>query len=111
MRFQHRIRGAVTAVGILLLLAPSSSLVYGQTGPAQDVPTLVEVYWQSSKIVPVPGISNVIVLDTDITRAETGYDSIQFFGLERGETVALGYIGDKPISIRVRVVQRPMAVL
>lgn len=96
--------------GILLFLSASGSIATGQSAQAPDVPSLVEVYWQSSKTVPAPGISSVIVLDTDIARAETGYDSIQFYGLERGETVALGYIHDKPVSIRVRVIQRPLIV-
>jgi hypothetical protein len=112
MQLRSRISIAV-AVGTLMVLAmaASSSLAAEQLPQAQEVPTLVEVYWQSSKTVPVPGITSVIVLDSEITRAETGYDSVQFYGLERGETVALGYIGDKPVSIRVRVVQRPLVVL
>ncbi len=114
MQWRTRITDAAQTVrkllGVGVLLAASASMANGQSAPVQDVPSLVEVYWQSSKTIPVPGISNVIVLDSDITRAEVAYDSIQFYGLGRGETVALGYIGDKPVSIRVRVVQRPLVV-
>jgi SdrD B-like domain len=110
MRLRNRISAIAVTAGVLLALAATPLQAAAQPPQAQEAPTLVEVYWQSSKTVPVPGITNVIVLDSDITRAETGYDSIQFYGLERGETVALGYIGDTPVSIRVRVVQRPMVV-
>jgi hypothetical protein len=75
------------------------------------LPTLVEVYWQSSRTVATPGLSNLIVLDTDIARVETTIDGLQVFGLTRGETVLLGYMNDKPVSIRLRVVQRPQVVL
>ena len=64
------------------------------------------MYWQSSRTIVAPGITNLIVLDPDIARAETAYDSIRFFGLARGETVALGYLNDKPVSIRIRVIPR-----
>lgn len=109
MRVRSRITAIAITVGMFMLAAAPSFA--SQPPQTQDVPTLVEVYWQSSKVVSVPGVTSVIVLDSNITRAETGYDSIQFYGLERGETVALGYIGDKPVSIRVRVVQRPMVVV
>ena len=33
-------------------------------------------------------------------------DGIQIFGLARGETVLLGYLHDRPVSIRLRVVPR-----
>ncbi|HWF02561.1 MAG TPA: SdrD B-like domain-containing protein, partial [Candidatus Angelobacter sp.] len=75
------------------------------------MPTLVEVYWQSSRTVATPGLSNLIVLDTDIARVETTMDGLQVFGLTRGETVLLGYLNEKPVSIRLRVVQRPQVVL
>ena len=78
---------------------------------ANAAPSLVEVYWMSSKTIVVPGISNIIVLDQDIARAEAGRDSVQFFGLQRGETVALGYVDGKAISVRIRVVERPQIAL
>jgi SdrD B-like domain len=113
MQLRSRISVIAVTAGALLVLAVAANPLRAaaQSSQAQEAPTLVEVYWQSSKTVPVPGVTNVIVLDSDIARAETAYDSIQFYGLERGETVVLGYIGDKPVSIRVRVVQRPMVVL
>jgi SdrD B-like domain len=112
MQLRSRIPAVVvTAVLMVMVAATMPSIAAAQSPQPQVAPTLVEVYWQSSKTVPVPGITNVIVLDSEIARAETGYDSIQFYGLERGETVALGYIGDQPVSIRVRVVQKPLAVV
>jgi hypothetical protein len=95
---------------LLSVLAPSS-LGLGQSADANGPPALVEVYWQSSRTIVAPGITNLIVLDPDIARAETAYDSIRFFGLARGETVALGYLNDKPVSIRIRVIPRPVIII
>lgn len=53
----------------------------------------------------------MVVLDQDIARAELGSDIIRFVGLERGETVAVGYVNGKPLSIRVRVIERPQIAL
>jgi hypothetical protein len=80
-------------------------------GGEDAMPTMVEVYWQSSKSVVVRGITNVIVLDQDIAQAETGYDTIKFTGVGRGETVALGYVNGKPVSMRIRVTQKPFATV
>ena len=75
------------------------------------VPSLVEVYWQWSRTITTPGLSNLIVLDPEVARVETTMDGLQVFGLTRGETVLLGYMNDKPVSIRLRVVERPQVVL
>src|ERR1700674_4195298 len=109
MKDQTQIGRLLAALGILLLFALGVR-GYGQSDNAVP-PSLVEVYWHSSRTVVFPGITNVIVLDQEITRAQTGPDSIQFFGLERGETVALGYASSKPVSIRVRVIERPQAIV
>jgi len=78
------------------------------TASAQDaVPQLVEVYWQSSRTVQVPGVTNVTVLDESICRAQASFDKIQFSGLARGETVAFIWINDHRITIRVSVVAPP----
>ncbi|HEY6249005.1 MAG TPA: hypothetical protein VI685_03535, partial [Candidatus Angelobacter sp.] len=103
-------RGTVTLVVMLFLLAfcvPACA----QSGDAQAPPSLVEIYWQSSKTVSASGITNLIILDPDIAKAEVAYDSIQFFGLGRGETVALGYRNGQPVSIRIRVIPRPPIIL
>jgi SdrD B-like domain len=99
---------ATTAVTVILLLLALAPCAFAQSADANLPPSLVEVYWQSSKTVVLQGITNLIVLDPEITRAETGYGTVQFFGLQRGETVVLGYMNDKPVSIRVRVVARPV---
>src|SRR5215813_689044 len=107
MQSKRQITKATAAIALQLSLLVCGPRAFGQASAAGATPTLVEVYWQSSKTVVAPGITNLIVLDPDIARAETGYDTIQFFGVGRGETVALGYVNDKPVSIRVRVMQRP----
>jgi len=96
---------------ILLSMIAVCANVFGQDSDSSVPPSLVEVYWQSSKTVVAPGITNIIILDQDIARAETGADTVRFFGLKRGETVALGYMGNLSVSIRIRVVQRPLVMV
>src|ERR1700739_1220984 len=75
------------------------------------VPSLVEVYWQWSRTITVPALTNIIVLDQDVARVGVTTDGLQIFGLARGETVVLGYLHEKPVSIRVRVVPRPQVTI
>ena len=89
------------------MFAPTAAAQSADAG----VPSLVEVYWQWSRTISTPGLSNLIVLDPEVARVETTVDGLQVFGLERGETVLLGYLNDKPVSIRLRVLQRPQVVL
>ena len=74
------------------------------------MPSLVEVYWQWSRTITAPGLTNLIVLDPEMARVEMVSDGVQIFGLTRGETVLLGYMNDKPVSIRLRVVERPQVI-
>jgi hypothetical protein len=96
--------GSLLTLGGLVLPAAAQSADAG-------VPSLVEVYWQWSRTISTPGLTNLIVLDPEVARVETTVDGLQVFGLERGETVLLGYLNDKPVSIRLRVLQRPQVVL
>jgi hypothetical protein len=73
--------------------------------------SLVEVYWKSARTVVVPGVSNIVVLDEEVTRAEVSPDSVRFYGLKRGETVAIGFREGNPVSLRIRVIERPQAVV
>src|SRR6476620_7439430 len=93
---------------VLLTLVPAAS---AQSIDGNGVPSLVEVYWQWSRTITAPALTNIIVLDQDIARVETKIDGIQIFGLARGETVVLGYLQEKPVSIRVRVVPRPQMTM
>lgn len=95
--------------GILLSTLAVCPLASAQDGDV--TPSFVEMYWQSSKTIPAPGITNLIVLDPDIAKAEIANDSIQFFGVGRGETVALGYKNGNPVSIRIRVIPRPPIII
>jgi hypothetical protein len=96
---------------ILLSLLFLCLAAFAQDNDPDAPPSLVEMYWQSSKTVHAPGITNLVILDPDIAKAEVVYDSIQFFGLGRGETVALGYRNGSPVSIRIRVIQRPPIII
>lgn len=91
---------------VIWILA-AGTLALGQLASDRPAPSLVEVYWLSSQTITVLGISNIVVLDDNITRTELGSDTIKFYGLERGETVAIGHANGKTISIRIRVIQRP----
>ena len=98
---------AMTAVFLIVIYVPS----FAQSSSDNTSPSFVELYWKSSKTVSAQGVTNLIILDPEIAKAEVSDGSIQFFGLERGETVALGYRNDKPVSIRVRVIPRPDIVI
>src|SRR5579885_3455173 len=97
----------VALVGALLCTAMSTAAA-AQSSDGSGVPSLVEVYWQGSRSVVAPPLSNIVVLDQEIARVDSVGDGLQIFGLERGETVVLGYLHDKPVSIRVRVIPRPI---
>lgn len=79
--------------------------------PVGSAPSLVEVYWGSSRTVVVPGITNVVMLDDQVSRAEVTDDTVRFFGLERGETVAIAFRNGDPVSIRVRVLDEPVVAI
>jgi hypothetical protein len=95
--------------GVLCACAPARA-ASAQTD-ANGVPSLVEVYWQWSRTITTPGLSNLIVLDPEIARVEAVNDGLQIFGIGRGETVIVGYLRDKAVSIRVRVISRPPIVI
>jgi hypothetical protein len=111
-RSTQRIGRIVQGIGLLTMLLSLAPALFAQTlRDDSSLPSLVEVYWQSSKTVVAAGLTNLVVLDPDIVQAEAGYDTIKFTGVERGETVILGYLNGKPVSMRVRVVQRPLVVV
>jgi hypothetical protein len=101
----------VALLGSVLSLCAIAPNADAQTTDGTSVPSLVEVYWQWSRTITAPALTNIIVLDQDIARVETKIDGIQIFGLARGETVVLGYLQEKPVSIRVRVVPRPQMTM
>ncbi|HEX4604937.1 MAG TPA: SdrD B-like domain-containing protein [Candidatus Angelobacter sp.] len=109
MRFQRNIAVMVALLGLLSIYAPVPAAA--QSADTNGVPSLVEVYWQWSRTVAAPALTNLIVLDQEIARVEVATDGLKIFGLERGETVLLGYLHDQPVSIRVRVVGRPQMVV
>ncbi len=110
MKLQRYIT-AIAVLSILLLLCVLAPIAAAQSVDANGLPSLVEVYWQWSKTVTIPELTNMIVLDQEIARVESTGEGIQIFGLARGETVLLGYLNDKPVSIRVRVVPRPQITI
>ena len=110
MKLQRHIT-AIAVLSSLLLLCTLAPAAAAQSFDANGLPSLVEVYWQWSKTVTIPELTNMIVLDQEIARVESTGDGIQIFGLARGETVLLGYLHDKPVSIRVRVVPRPQITI
>lgn len=97
--------------GALLSMLSVCKVTAAQDNDPNAPPSFVEIYWQSSKTVRAAGITNLIILDPDIAKAEVAYDSIQFFGIGRGETVALGYKDGNPVSIRIRVIPHPPIII
>jgi hypothetical protein len=94
--------------GSLLLSAMCFLLGFHTRGWAQEtVPTRVDVYWQQSTALSIPSVSKVVVLDESICRADVSEDNVTFFGLARGESVALVWTGDRHFSLLVRVIMEP----
>ncbi|HET9741980.1 MAG TPA: SdrD B-like domain-containing protein [Terriglobales bacterium] len=94
-----------------LLLAAISVCAVPTFASDSDLPSSVDVYWKSERSIAVPGVTSVIILDEKIATAQIGNDTIDFVGLERGETVALAYVNGNPVSIVVRVMDKPMFVI
>lgn len=75
---------------------------------ADDVPSLVEVDWRSKKQISIPNATSVIPLNPEQVNAELTNGVITFYGIARGaENVVLVFVNDKPVSIRVNVVDPP----
>jgi hypothetical protein len=71
---------------------------------AQDtIAQAIRVEWKESVVVQVPGVTNVVVLDDSIVRAEFSSGKVEFFGLVRGETVAFIWAGAERITVRIKV--------
>src|SRR5579864_5377563 len=111
MRGRRQIRWIAMGTAVALSMLSVCQATPPQDNDASAPPSLVEIYWQSSKTVSAPGVTNLIILDPEIAKAEIAYDTIQFFGLGRGETVALGYRNGSPVSIRIRVIPRPPIII
>jgi protocatechuate 3,4-dioxygenase beta subunit len=71
---------------------------------AQDtVAQAIEILWKESVIVKLPAVTNVVVLDDSIVRAEASDGKVEFFGLTRGETIAFLWAGAERVTVRIRV--------
>jgi hypothetical protein len=101
----------IALLGSVLSMCAFVPRAAAQSTDGAGVPSLVEVYWQWSRTITAPALTNIIVLDQDIARVDVTNDGLQIFGLARGETVVLGYLHEKPVSIRVRVVPRPQITI
>ena len=102
-------QNTITIILAGILASCLSPWAAAQSAGANGIPSLIEVYWQWSRVIALPDLSSMVVLDPDVAKVEATSDGIQVFGLERGETVLVGYLHDKPVSIRIRVVMRPIA--
>lgn len=71
------------------------------------MPEVVEIPWQHARTISIPGVSQVVVVDESICRAETAGDQVHLFGLARGETVAFAWVAGQRIAFRINVVQPP----
>ena len=107
MKRRCKTRAALTALLFTALW------VYPEAASAGDTAALssVDVYWNSTRTVVVPGVTTVVVLDEQIALAQMGNDTIEFAGLTRGDTVVLAYVKGAPLSIVVHVIDRPTKVI
>ena len=96
---------ALNLAGVVVCLLALCPLAVSQSG--NGIPSLVQVYWQSSRTIVVPGVTEAIVLDEDMARAEIEGDSVKIYGLARGETVLLAYQNGEPVSVRINIVEQP----
>jgi SdrD B-like domain len=93
----------------LALLAIPLVCLSGSAANAQvEAPQVVKVYWQSSRTILVPGVTNVVMLDESISRAQVSADQIEFIGLVRGETLAFIWAKDQRVTLRIKVEARPV---
>jgi hypothetical protein len=111
VKFSRHITAIVALLGSLLAWCALPPAAAAQATDANGVPSLVEVYWQWSRTITTPELTNIVVLDQEIARVDAVNDGLQIFGLARGETVVLGYLHERPVSFRVRVVARPPVVI
>jgi hypothetical protein len=89
-----------------LTLAPLLILVWTTPGWSQEAsPTRIEVFWQQSRVVPMPDVKQVVVLDPTICSAEKLPDQIRFTGITRGETLAFIWVKEQRHVVLLRVVQ------
>src|SRR5690242_484811 len=88
----------------IALVGLSGAAANGQ----MDGPQVVKVYWQSSRTILVPGVTNVVMLDESISRAQVSADQIEFIGLVRGETLAFIWAKDERLTMRIKVEARPV---
>ncbi|HYY69972.1 MAG TPA: SdrD B-like domain-containing protein [Terriglobales bacterium] len=70
-------------------------------------PEVVEISWQDARTISLPGVSQVVVVDDSISRAEISGDNVRLFGLARGETAAFAWVAGRRIAFRINVVQPP----
>jgi hypothetical protein len=101
-RGNHRVKAL--SVAMLLVVSVFIGLIPTR---AQDSAQVVEIFLQGSRSIQLAGATRVQVLDESICRAELSPDTVQFFGLLRGETVAFVWIGERRINLLARVVPAP----
>src|SRR5215813_13800321 len=78
-------------------------------GNAQDTSSrVIDIFWNESTTLQIPGLTEVLVLDDSISRAEVSNQKVEFFGLQRGETIAFAWVGDQRTTLRLRVAARPL---
>ena len=70
----------------------------------QAASSLVEIPIETSRIVSMAGVSQVVVVEESICRAELTAGGINFFALKRGETLVFAWIGEQRMDLLVRVV-------
>ncbi|HEY2114252.1 MAG TPA: hypothetical protein VGJ51_04145, partial [Candidatus Angelobacter sp.] len=70
MKLQRHITVMVALLGSVLSMSAFVPRAVAQSTDGTGVPSLVEVYWQWSRTITAPALTNIIVLDQDIARVD-----------------------------------------
>jgi hypothetical protein len=104
LKFRFFITLSLSCFFFFCTITSAQTLTLGQT------PEVIEVFWQSSKSVSLPGFTDPIVLDEEICRVELNDGRMKVFGLARGETVVLGMLNGARSSVILRVMEKPVMI-
>lgn len=72
--------------------------------------SLIEVFFNGSRVVAIPGLTAALSEDPDTCRAVAKDDQLELYGLHQGETIVLAWAGATRYTYRVNVVAPPVTV-
>lgn len=104
-------RAATLRLRFVLLPAIVAALLALPAVAQQEASSsLVEVFFNGSKVVGVPGLTAALSEDENVCRAVIKNDQLELYGLQQGETIVLAWAGATRYTYRVNVVAPPVTV-